>query len=67
MRFIMKIMSAKEVSAKTSFSIPHIRRMCNEGKFPTPISISESRKGWIEKEVEDWIIQCIRSNGKNID
>ena len=49
----MKIMSAKEVSAKTSFSIPHIRRMCTEGKFPTPISISESRKGWIEKEVED--------------
>ena len=61
----MKILSAKEVSNRTSFSIPHIRRMASEGKFPSTISISESRKGWVEKEIEDWIIACIRSNGKN--
>ena len=31
-------------------------RMCNEGKFPKPISISPNRKGWDEDEVNDWFL-----------
>ena len=29
-------------------------RMCRDGEFPKPISISANRKGWDEDEVNQW-------------
>ena len=51
----MKILSAKAVSAKTSLSIPHIRRATKEGNFPQPVQLSEARMGWLESDVDAWI------------
>ena len=56
----MKILSAKAVSAKTSLSIPHIRRATKEGNFPQPIQLSEARMGWLESDVDTWIEQASR-------
>ena len=50
----MKLLKAKEVAARTSFSIPHIHRLAREGKFPKPIKISESRNGWLEEDVNNY-------------
>ena len=60
----MKILSAKAVAAKTSLSIPHIRRATREGNFPQPIQLSEARMGWLESDVDAWIksIQKGQSN-----
>ena len=58
----MKILKAKEVAERTSFSVPHIHRMAREGKFPQPIKLSESRTGWLEIDVEKWIKNCIRKH-----
>ena len=58
----MKLLKAKEVAARTSFSIPHIHRLAREGKFPKPIKISESRNGWLEEDVNNWIEKCVRSH-----
>ena len=51
----MKILSAKAVSAKTSLSIPHIRRATKEGNFPRPVQLSEARMGWLEADIDAWI------------
>ena len=51
----MKILSAKAVSAKTSLSIPHIRRVAKEGNFPQPVQLSQARMGWLESDVDEWI------------
>ncbi len=51
----MKILSAKAVSAKTSLSIPHIRRAAKGGSFPQPIRLSEARMGWLESDVDAWV------------
>jgi len=51
----MKILSAYNVSGKTSLSVSHIRRLSKEGKFPRPIQISSIRQGWLETDVDDWI------------
>ena len=48
----MKILSAKAVAAKTSLSIPHIRRATKEGNFPKPVQLSEARMGWLESDVD---------------
>ncbi len=53
----MKILSAYNVSDKTSLSVSHIRRLSKEGKFPQPIQISSVRVGWIDADVDEWIKQ----------
>ena len=63
-----RILKAREVAARTSISIPHIRRMASDGKFPKPMKISDCRSGWLEAEVEEWISECVRrhrSGGSN--
>ena len=58
----MRIMKARDVADMTSISIPHIRRMARDGKFPSPIRISECRSGWLEEDVETWISECVRKH-----
>jgi len=58
----MRILKAKEVAERTSISIPHIRRLAREGKFPKPVSLTENRSGWLETEVEEWISNCVRKH-----
>ena len=58
----MRILSAKEVAEKTSFSTGHLRRLAKENKFPKPVQISENRSGWVEADVEKWIEGRIREH-----
>ena len=58
----MKILSAKDVAAKTSLSIPHIRRAAKENIFPSPIKLSESRLGWLEEEIDTWLKKTVLSS-----
>lgn len=60
----MKILSAKQVAEITSLSIPQIRRMANEEKMPHPIQISGSRVGWVEEELENWLLTISSTNNK---
>jgi prophage regulatory protein len=64
----MKIMKARDVADMTSISIPHIRRMARDGKFPLPIKITECRSGWLEEDILKWISECVRKhrNGGNL-
>ena len=51
----MRILSAEDVSNKTSLSASHLRTLSKEGKFPQPIQISSFRVGWLDADVDDWI------------
>lgn len=51
----MKILSAKAVAAKTSLSIPFIRRAAKNGALPKPVRISQGRMGWLESDIDDWV------------
>ncbi len=53
----MRILSAKDISNKTSLSTSHLRRLSKEGKFPQPIQISSFRVGWLDADVDEWIKQ----------
>jgi len=39
-----------------NYSRDHLRRKCNAGEFPKPIAVSNHRIGWIEAEVDDWLV-----------
>ena len=58
----MRILSAKEVAEKTSFSTGHLRRLAKENKFPKSVQISENRSGWLEEDVNKWIESSIRAH-----
>ena len=58
----LNILKATQVSARTSISIPHIRRHAREGKFPQPIQLTENRSGWLEADVDEWISECLRKH-----
>ena len=57
-----RFLKAKEVAQLTSISIPHIRRLAREGKFPEPIPLTENRSAWLEQDVNEWISECIRKH-----
>jgi prophage regulatory protein len=61
MEEIMRILKAKEVAERTSISIPHIRHLARDGKFPEPIPLTENRSGWLEQDVDEWISERVRS------
>ena len=63
----MKILSAKAVAAKTSLSIPHIRRATKEGNFPQPVQLSEARMGWLESDVEEWVSKLTTPANKEVE
>jgi len=58
----MRILKAKQVAEKTSISVPHIRRLARDGRFPKPVKISEHRSGWLEADIDDWISECVRQH-----
>ena len=50
-----RLLSVKDVAQMTSLSVSHIRRESRAGKFPEPVTISESRVAWSQSDVLNWI------------
>jgi len=58
----MRFIRLKEVKHKVGLSSSSIyRRIANDG-FPKPILLGGRASGWIESEVDEWIMQCIRKS-----
>jgi len=57
----MKVLSAADVAKKTSLSVSNVRRMVKENNFPKPFALTESRQGWLETDVDEWISERVRS------
>jgi prophage regulatory protein len=51
----MRLLSCRQVADLTSLSVSHIRRLSREGKFPEPITVSESRVAWTDEAITIWI------------
>lgn len=62
-----RFLKAKEVAEVTSISIPHIRRLAREGKFPQPVPLTENRSAWLESDVNEWISECLRKHRGSIN
>ncbi|MBE1290361.1 MAG: AlpA family phage regulatory protein [Rhodobacteraceae bacterium] len=58
----MKVLSASEVAKKTSMSVSNVRRLARNKQFPQPFALTESRYGWLESDIDEWISECIRKH-----
>ncbi len=56
---IMKILKLKEVMDCTALSRSTIYKYVSEDSFPKPISLGARSVGWLESEVDEWILARI--------
>lgn len=52
----MRLLSAYETAQKTSLSRAGIYRLIREGRFPQARRLSPRRIGWMEAEIDEWIL-----------
>lgn len=55
----MRIMRLKEVMSSTGLGKTSIYKFISEGQFPKPISLGDRAVGWVESEVDEWIMDRI--------
>lgn len=51
----MKVIRLTQVMNSTGLGRSTIYKYMSEGKFPTPLQLSERCVGWLESEVHQWI------------
>jgi len=59
---MQQLLTLKRVSTRVSLSISQIRRLIAANQFPRPIRISVGRKGWLEKDVDNWIQNLVKES-----
>lgn len=51
----MKVLRLAQVMDSTGLGRSTIYKYIAQGKFPTPLQLSERCVGWLESEVQQWI------------
>jgi prophage regulatory protein len=46
------------------YSKVHIWRLEREGKFPKRVPLGESRHGWVDTEIDEWITKRMASRNQ---
>ena len=52
----MRILRKPEVADRVGYSQVHLMRLEKSGKFPKKIQIGPASVGFLESEVDDWIM-----------
>jgi prophage regulatory protein len=60
----LTILRRKQVEARTGLSRSTIYDRIKAGTFPAPISLGEKAVGWIESEVDAWLVARIQASRK---
>lgn len=56
-----------EVVQKCHLSRATIYKKAKEGTFPKPIKLSERASGWLESEVNEWILSRIEESKDSVE
>lgn len=57
----MRVIKLKEVLAKTSLGKTTLYALLKQSQFPKPISLGLRAVGWLESDVDAWILEKIRT------
>lgn len=66
--FDMRIMRLKEVMSNTGLGRSSIYKYIAEGQFPKPVPLTDRAVGWVDGEVDEWIMARIeqRDAGESV-
>ena len=53
---VMRIISKRQLRDLVPYSPQHIARLEKAGKFPKRVHLGPNRVGWVEEEVQDWLV-----------
>jgi len=62
-----KILKLPEVENKTGYRRSSIYLKVSQGIFPAPISLGARSVGWLESEINEWILDRIRKSRSQED
>jgi len=57
----MKVLKLKAVIEKTTLCHSTIYKLISEGGFPRPIDLTGRAVGWVDSEVDNWIVNKIEA------
>lgn len=52
----LTILRRRQVEARTGLGRSSLYALIAEGRFPTPIRLSANTVGWLEHEIDAWIV-----------
>ena len=61
----LSILRRKQVEERTGLSRSTIYLRIQEGSFPKPISLGERAVGWLENEIEAWLVSRLEIRNKS--
>src|SRR5690349_10889191 len=56
-----------EVLDRVSFSKTHIYRKIANGSFPRPVQLGSHKVGFLEREIEEWIVDRLAARDLGVD
>ncbi len=62
----MRIIRLKDVMATTGLGRSSIYKYVQEGAFPKPVRLGGRSTGWVEDEVEEWVIEKIAQRDEKL-
>ena len=64
----MRLIRLKEVMSNTGLGRSTVYKYISEGQFPKPVSLGDRAVGWVDSEVDEWIMSRIeqRDDGERI-
>ncbi len=62
----MRIIRLKEVIESTGLARSTVYKFISDGVFPKPISLGDRCVGWLESEVQDWILGKVKERDLSV-
>lgn len=62
----MRIIRLKEVIESTGLARSTVYKFISDGVFPKPISLGDRSVGWLESEVQDWILDKVKERDLSV-
>lgn len=56
----ISILRRKQVEKRTGLSRSTIYLRIQEGTFPRPVNLGTRAVGWLENEIEAWLLECMK-------
>ncbi|GAB2490499.1 hypothetical protein GCM10027082_46900 [Comamonas humi] len=57
----MRVLKLKEVLVKTSLGKTTLYALLKQSQFPKPINLGLRAVGWLESDIDAWILEKIRA------
>jgi prophage regulatory protein len=63
----ISILRRKQVEQRTGLPRSTMYLLISEGKFPKPIKLGQRSAGWVEHEIEDWLVKRIKKRDGKLE